>query len=374
MLTLNIQSLPAKFSEFSEFISLMANNHCSPDIICLQELWQFPANVNFKLKGYHPLMYSLRRNNVQGGGVGIYLKDKFEYTVLDGLSLFVDRILESIFVEVTVYKNTKIIIGSLYRSGSTHPNLTVNDQFREFSELLSNLCSEISNLNRTVYLLGDMNLDVLKYGVNNHVTDYIDLLFSFGLLQLVINPTRCTSHSSTLIDHVLTNNSVDSCDTVIILSKISDHFPVVHFRRGSSKSASPKNITSRNFSQNNLALFGEALRNCNWDFVMNSDSAQESYNYFSDTFLSLYDIYFPNVTVKFNRNFHSLEKWMSNGLLISRREKIRLSNVSLKNPSPFNCMKFKNYRNIYNKLIKLAKKIHYEKLFSKFQSNMASTS
>jgi hypothetical protein len=59
MLTLNIQSLPAKFSELSEFISLMANNYCSPDVICLQELWQFPDNVNFNLKGYHPLVYTV---------------------------------------------------------------------------------------------------------------------------------------------------------------------------------------------------------------------------------------------------------------------------------------------------------------------------
>jgi exonuclease III len=151
MLTFNIQSLPAKFSEFSEFIALMTNNNCAPDIICLQELWQFPNSVNFKLKGYHPLLYTLRRNNVQGGGVGIYVKEKFQYTVIEGLSLFVDRILESIFVEVTVNKNSKIIVGSLYRPGSAHPNLTVNDQFKEFAELLSNICNEISNLNRTVY-------------------------------------------------------------------------------------------------------------------------------------------------------------------------------------------------------------------------------
>jgi exonuclease III len=107
MLTLNIQSLPAKFTEFSEFISLMSLNNCAPDIICLQELWQFPADVNFKLKGYHALIYSLRRNNVQGGGVGIFLKDKFQYTVLDGLSLFADRILETIFVEVSLIKTLK---------------------------------------------------------------------------------------------------------------------------------------------------------------------------------------------------------------------------------------------------------------------------
>jgi hypothetical protein len=45
MMMLNIQSLPAKFSEFSEFISLMSYNNCAPDVICIQELWQFPTDV-----------------------------------------------------------------------------------------------------------------------------------------------------------------------------------------------------------------------------------------------------------------------------------------------------------------------------------------
>jgi endonuclease/exonuclease/phosphatase (EEP) superfamily protein YafD len=345
MLTLNIQSLPAKFTEFSEFISLMSHNNCAPDIICLQELWQFPANVSFVLKGYHPLIYALRRNNVQGGGVGIYLKDKFQYTRLDGLSLFADRILETIFVEVSISKHTKVVVGSLYRPGTAHPNLTVNELYSEFSDMLSNLCSEILNLNRTVYLMGDFNLDVLKYGADKFVTEYVDLLFSYGLLQLVTNPTRITSHSASLIDHIVTNNLVQSCDTVVLMTRISDHFPVIHFRKGPSKNNCPKSYTGRNFSQNNMTLFGEALRNINWDLVTNSDSAQESYNYFSDTFLALYDIYFPNVTIKFNRNYHPLENWMSNGILISRREKIRLCKVSLKNPSLFNVNKFKAYRN-----------------------------
>jgi hypothetical protein len=64
---------------------------------------------------------------------------------------------------------------------------------------------------------------------------------------------------------------------------------------------------------------------------------------------------------------------MSNGLLISRREKIRLCNVSLRNPLHVNIVKFKNYRNVYNKLIRLAKKIHYEKLFLKYQNNLKKT-
>jgi exonuclease III len=90
-----------------------SHNNCAPDVICLQELWQFPADVRFKLNGYHPLICTLRRNNVQGGGVGIYLKEKFQYTLLNGLSLFADRILETIFIEVSINRHSKIIIGSL---------------------------------------------------------------------------------------------------------------------------------------------------------------------------------------------------------------------------------------------------------------------
>jgi endonuclease/exonuclease/phosphatase family metal-dependent hydrolase len=109
-------------------------------------------------------------------------------------------------------------------------------------------------------MLGDFNLDVLKYGADKSATEYVDLLFSYGLLQLVTNPTRVTSHSASLIDHVITNNVVDSCDTVVLLAKISDHFPIVYFKRVPSKNNGSKTYTGRNFSQNNMALFGEALR------------------------------------------------------------------------------------------------------------------
>jgi exonuclease III len=121
----------------------MYTNECAPDIICLQELWQFPSVVDFNLNGYHPLIYTLRHNNVQGGGVGIFIKNCFKYTHLPGLSLFVDRVLESIFVEVQVNNNSKLTIGSIYRPGSAHPTLSYNEQFSHFFDLLSNLSSEL---------------------------------------------------------------------------------------------------------------------------------------------------------------------------------------------------------------------------------------
>jgi hypothetical protein len=68
ILTLNIQSISAKFAEFSEFISTMCKNSTSPDIICLQELWNFPINANFQLPGYGKLIFRLRTDGVQGRG------------------------------------------------------------------------------------------------------------------------------------------------------------------------------------------------------------------------------------------------------------------------------------------------------------------
>jgi hypothetical protein len=49
---------------------------------------------------------------------------------------------------------------------------------------------------------------------------------------------------------------------------------------------------------------------------------------------------------------------MTQGLLISRRAKIDLLKKSMVDPMFFNCEKYKKYRNLYNKLIRVAKKDH----------------
>ena len=46
---------------------------------------------------------------------------------------------------------------------------------------------------------------------------------------------------------------------------------------------------------------------------------------------------------------------MTRGLLISRTEKIRLCKLSLKSPTYLNIAHYKNYRNLYNSLIRAAK-------------------
>jgi hypothetical protein len=73
VLSVNIQSLPAKFNKFAELIKAMQNDNTHPNVICLQELWKLANPDMYVLDGYHPLVFKSRANNVQGGGVGLYI-------------------------------------------------------------------------------------------------------------------------------------------------------------------------------------------------------------------------------------------------------------------------------------------------------------
>jgi len=137
----------------------------------------------------------------------MYIKTCYKFKILETHSTFVDRIFESIFIELILKNNTKIIIGSVYRPNTPHPNLSSTDQFSNFLDILSNTSNSLNDLNVSTYICGDFNLDVLKYSEISKVCDYVDIMFSFGFLQIITKPTRCTSNSATLIDHIFSNNS-----------------------------------------------------------------------------------------------------------------------------------------------------------------------
>ena len=61
------------------------------------------------------------------------------------------------------------------------------------------------------------------------------MIDKFGLEQLVRIPTRCTKHSSSIIDHIYASNK-EKIDTISVSSlAISDHFPICFTYSSSSK-------------------------------------------------------------------------------------------------------------------------------------------
>ena len=369
VLTLNIQSLPSKFSELTEFIDSFTS---CPEIICIQETWNVVDNSFFPLQNYHPLETNLR-SNARGGGVGIYIKEHLSYTVLKPYSVFVERIFESIITEVSTANNKKIVVGSIYRPGTGVPGMTFTEQFRQFADILTNLLAELGGSYDQVFLYGDFNLNALDLANNKFVSEYIETVFTHGFLQIITKPTRVSGNSATLIDHILTNSTAQNHDSFIICSRLSDHFPIAHQINLTRTKQSQNSFESRKFTSDNFQRFNSALNNYNWNHVTELNCAQEAANNFLSTFDTLYNAYFPLSKNNLNKSKTPIEPWMSRGILTSRKRKISLLKNSLKNPSAENVAEFKNFRNIYNQVIKNAKKQFIQKQLLLNQKNLRKT-
>ena len=220
VLSLNIQSLPAKYNELSDMLNELSASNFTP------EVWQINDPSLFPLSNIQMLELNTR-TNARGGGVYCILYC-IVYNVLNQYSIFHNRIFESLFIEITNDSNQKIVIGTVYRPGTKCPGLNFTEQFAKFSDILSNILSELGSKYDKVYIFGDFNLDLLKINENKFISEYVDNLFSFGFLQIVTKPTRISVNSATLIDHILTNSLNESFESFLLCWQISDHLPLVH--------------------------------------------------------------------------------------------------------------------------------------------------
>ena len=127
------------------------------------------------------------------------MKESITFAVREDLSVFIPHILESIFIEFVQGKK-KNIVGIIYRP-NTQPKADVDI----FSATLLDIIGIINDEKKHCTLMGDFNLDLLKYNVHEKTTDFVDNIISHGFLPTIHKPTRVTTESATIIDHIYVN-------------------------------------------------------------------------------------------------------------------------------------------------------------------------
>ena len=88
------------------------------------------------------------------GGVGLYIRNDLDFSFRKNLSKSVINVGESIFYDISISKNKKVVIGCIYRHHSSL-KLFVDD-------FLAKILTDISKSKNTCVLLGDFNADLLK--------------------------------------------------------------------------------------------------------------------------------------------------------------------------------------------------------------------
>jgi hypothetical protein len=357
----NVRGLVGRLDDLKELLHNLSDSAFSPLCILLCETFLNEHNAKLcNIDGY-----SLVRNdrNAHGGGVAIYVSDSLSYTPCDHLTYNIENEFESIFIECSLRGlPNPLLIGEIYRTPNSNLHLT----HERYNALLHKIPR-----NQQVVIGTDQNIDYFKLHLNSH-TDFLQMFVSQGFIPCISEATRVTASTATLIDNIYIKG-ITPADSHIITAHYSDHYPIMISLPSCSENKS-KSITfkSRKFNPDTYSKIEADLLAHDWSNLHTMDS-NPAYTYFTDTLMQIIDKHAPIRSKTIRKRNLRREPWFTKALQISSKKLHKLYKHSIKSKSLQSQAHYTQYRNMYNKIRKAAKNIHYTQLFNEYRNNIKKT-
>ena len=221
----------------------------------------------------------------------------------------------------------------------------------------------------------------MKYNEHNQTNEFLDSLASNSFIPLILQPTRITSHSNTLIDNIF--SSVIDPDIISgnLTATISDHllqFAIIPNMFGNI-SGNKSNIYERDWSKFDRENFILDYFSADWEDLLKIDecNVDNSTKIYLDKINMLLDTYAPLKKInKYKLKFKS-KPWITLGLQksISVKNKLLANFIDKKDPilkEEFHT-NYKKYRNLLSTLTKKSKQAYYDKYFERNWNNIKNT-
>jgi hypothetical protein len=313
--------------------------------MCINETWLDDSfkDTDINLPGYDVIRKDRNRN---GGGVCIFIKRCFKYTVLHDINCGT----ESIWLSLN-FKKDEYIIGTLYRPPSAD-----NCYYENMLNEIENARSKCEN----VLLLGDLNFDYrFDESLSSNPIMYIESLYE--LTQLVDKPTRITNTCSSLLDVVLTSVPNNHIKTNVIQISLSDHYCIetIVKCRGSKPVQNHNEIEFRNYKDfDNEAFMNDLLCHSIMTADCNKDNIKVLWEEFKNVFIELSNKHAP-ITVR--RLKDRRNPWITNEIVNKMYERDYVKKQADITKSVNLQDQYKKLRNEVTLLINKTKKEYYEK-------------
>ena len=298
---LNVRSLYGKIDEIRVIVL-----SSEIDIFCISEsfLDDSISNSEIDIPGYD--IERRDRPNGRGGGVLMYIKSGTKYKPRPDIGNTSNRV-ESIWIEIISSKRSvsSHLICCIYRPPSS--NVTY---YNEMLDVIEKAMSE----DKEVVLLGDLNYNYqLDESLSSNPIHYIENLF--GLNQLIIENTRVTKSTSTLLDVILTSDRNSHANNKVFKFALSDHYLIYTCIKNVNVENVHKTIEFRSYKNFNEALFVKDISECITfhDIEMNAITCIEStWDLWLKSFISISDRHAPRISTRV-RNKHN--PWITNEIV-----------------------------------------------------------
>ena len=258
--------------------------------------------------------------------------------------------LEAVCIEIDKPCSRPFVVITVYRPPNAQ-TVFFND--------LEQLVKTIDDENKEIYILGDLNCDLLKSISDQPTTKLKSIFEMYQLTQLIDEATRITMTSNTLIDHFITNTQEKICKSGVIHTGISDHSMIYAIRKiNITIHKNVENISEiRNMKNFNGQNFLNDLLQQPWENIyFFADNPNGMWDIWKELFLEILDKHAPLQKKKIKSKS---TPWITSNIknMINTRDKLMRKAVIIKLKTDWE--NYKRMKNDTSLQIRQAKKEEY---------------
>lgn len=277
---LNIRSIK---KNWDSFLVVFESISCKMNIagVILTEVNITSDEVSlYEIEGFD--VFSSLRDGRRGGGILIFIKENFNFTVEDLNMCSTESIIGNLHIED---KLVRII--AIYRP----PDKNILC-FLEELEFLVKMCHK-----KVTMIIGDININLKNKNCINTIR-YKEVMFSHGYMPLINSYTREEIKDGNLVqsclDHILYNGQFNLMKSFIIKIKLSDHYMIGLTIKGFINSPTKQPADQRKDQNRGIEYLDNKkvdlqINNYNWVNLLEEHEPNALYRKLSSIFKDIYD-------------------------------------------------------------------------------------
>ena len=292
--------------------------------------------------------------------MGLFVKKDLNLVLRNELSVS-NCEFEALWVDIEL-SNKKIICAVVYRHRNAH--------LETFTNYLYASLDKIVNENKLCIILGDFNINLLNYETHTPTEAFINTISSYFMIPQILQPTRVTDHSATLIDNIFINSVNYHTISGNLLADLSDHFP--NFLILNKYTSNNKTVVyKRDYTNCDMSALVNEMNMVDWSITLSQNNdVNAMFDNFYSKISQVINKHVPLKKLTKNEIKFNSKPWITPGLKVSIRKKNRLFKKYCLNKNSYSALKYKKYRNKLNKLLALSKKSYYQNYFKNNTSNV----